>query len=995
MQIAIPLKPLQDIRKSSEASDFNLYQGRNGAPIVVTQPGDGVLLLKEDGSVTQIPATNNTVSFIQGLSFSVTLIVLDPSNSINPLDTSKLTFEWRKNGSLLYRLNNLNDGKGTNTLTIAGADSNPDVTGEYIVAITNEAGVTTTTPLTINVYDRLNVPKLYKNLIVNGNSELGLNGWETTGPATTYEYDAGLEITNNFSSILAPSKASFRDGSWVTPVEESYFRFSKSSNWANFSYFWQSWLSGRLQENITDSWINWYYVNKRPNLAVNEYPEDAFGNFYPSKRYIDDFNENYTKFGLIQENETSNTYFSREPIKFNEETTAAITQTIELDGLEDFADGRVTGTSNLIGHFFAYAGIGINSYTYKLTFDPVYKIGAKDQQLFANIASQLEVIKNNAQQIRAYSQDYASSEIGISQKGQLSELIAYRISRFNTDSFKRITTLRAVGTLQAMPVNQWTSTLQKDLYINSSAFRNLFHSIFLSNELGPLTPRIGYYPSQASTDAELQQTISNIRTAVNQRLADTESRINALIIEPATDAIQARLMRNGQSNDDLLSYVIRTAILEESIYATSFSAYKNINIDPSTNYGLTDVVFSDLTGSLSPLSNEDLIDYNSNGTQITRTEKSYVETKQSSDPEIQRGYKLAQQYDIQTESNFNINYNLTTLGLQFHLYETVYEGELGRVGINTPAPPDAFLDTLIVDGNVTENYRDLCQNKSITKRDISTVSRIELIPRCNDLVDFSFRFIGQFGDVLSTEVLQGPTVDDLMSVKERMFYNLALGAWFDKTLDYQGEANISEFDVEKTTIVPIMYGDRQIGFLDKEKKQKPADQLWLEQNYPADFQTKLANLDAFPDTGAAAFFAVTKKLRIPLGTRAIEIKVNMTHSSRAYDQNLVTAGEDSYQLEEIPTNHLTGLPKFYRSGNPRVGVANMKLSLYDGEYKRSSRYPTYFIPPYNVWSERLKLLRSIPNLNEFQYVDITKQYLNNVRSNDERRNSNNTVSRTR
>jgi hypothetical protein len=995
MQKAIPLKPLQDIRKSSEASDFNLYQGRNGAPIVVTQPGDGVLFFRDDGSFVQIPALDNTVSFLQGLSFSVTIVALDPSNSVSPLDTSKLTFEWRKNGSPLYKLNNLNNGKGTNTLSISGADSTPDVTGEYIVNVTNEVGVTATTPLTINVYDRLNVPKLYKNIMANGNAELGLNNWEVTGPATVYEYDSGLDVTGNFASILASPRANLRDGSWVNPIEEFYFRFSKSSNWANFNYFWQSWINGQLNQNITNSWINWYYVNRRPNLVTNEYPEDPFGNFYPSKRYIDDYNENYTKFGLVQENETSNTYFSREPIKYNDGTTAALTQTIELEGLEDFADGRVTGTSNLIGHFFAYAGIGINSYTYRLMFDPVYKIGPKNDQLFASIANQLAVIRNNAQQIRAYSQDYPTSEIGISQKAQLSELIAYRVSRFNTNPFRQITTLRAVGDLQLMPVDDWTNPLQKELYINSGPFRELFHAIFLSNELGPITPRIGYFATQADTDEELQQTLNAIRTSVSQRLSDTEDRINTLIIQPTIDAIQARLLRNGENNDELVAYIVRTLIATEALYSNSFSSYKNINIDPATHYGLTGVLLSDLTGSASPLANETLIDYNSNDTQITETEKAYIETKQSSDPEVRRGYKLAQQYEIQTESNFSANYNLTMLGLQFHLYETVFEGELGRVGINTPAPPDIYLDTLIVDGNVTTNFRDLSSGKVITRRDVSAVSRIELIPRCNDLVDFSFRFIGQFGDVLATDTLEGPTVDDLMAVKERMFYNMALAAWFDKTLDYSGEASLNEFDTEQTFIVPIMYGERQIGFLDKKREEKPVDQRWLEENYPAEFQTKLKNLDFFPDAGAAAFFAVTKKLRIPLGTRSIEVKVNMTHSSRAYDQNLVTAGEDSYQLEEIPVNHLTGLPKFYRSGNPRVGVANMKLCLYDGDYKRSGRYSTYFMPPYNVWSERLKQLRSIPNFSEFQYVNITRQYLNNVRSNDERRNRPNTVSRTR
>ena len=393
MQRTIPIKPKKSIPKGGLKPDFLLFDDLVGTPIIAPSGINGSQFIIQQytvkdpaGNYKPVQIVDGIVAFLQGTAFSIQTVVIDPEIAVDPFDVSKLRFRWYRNGSYLYDTNNVNDFTGVNTINFTEAQCTPEISGVYTLEVTNGSGTTTSQELTIRVYNKINVPELYGNLIENGNAEAGLDGWDVSNGITTAEYMPDIGDTNNFASIeiresLYTEADVSRGGSsteFPAIQPQKPFFFCKSSNWASLLTVKQN--PSALTNN------KWHYTYTPPNLISNEDAGGmAYGCFYPSKHYIDEYNGNLNKLGLIEENKQSELYFTRQPLNQTDNATATMTQIVDLSNAADFVDGTVCGVDKLVGNFFSYVGLGIDSYQYEAEFEGVYRFGPADVGLFDQI----------------------------------------------------------------------------------------------------------------------------------------------------------------------------------------------------------------------------------------------------------------------------------------------------------------------------------------------------------------------------------------------------------------------------------------------------------------------------------------------------------------------------------------------------------------------------------------------------------------------------------
>ena len=67
----------------------------------------------------------------------------------------------------------------------------------------------------------------------------------------------------------------------------------------------------------------------------------------------------------------------------------------------------------------------------------------------------------------------------------------------------------------------------------------------------------------------------------------------------------------------------------------------------------------------------------------------------------------------------------------------------------------------------------------------------------------------------------------------------------------------------------------------------------------------------------------------------------------------------------------------YPSGPPKVGVTQMKLCLYDNEYKQVTGYPSYYIPDTHIWSIRKRTVAN--RIEGYDTIDTTIRYFDFTR----------------
>lgn len=672
MQRLIKVKQSGGLAKGALRPNFALYKEFIGPPVVVPSSEGGsqykvtqTSLVGKDGNYLPVANLNNEVSFLRGTSFTISVTALDPDNQQDRTNISQLKFRWKKNGAYITSVNNLNFFKGVNVITFTEEQSTQEISGTYTLEITNQSGTTITTPLIVNVYNRINNPQLYRNLIRNGTGIEEFEGWAVDGNAAINELYTYAPSYYNFGSIMIRrglDKNQAGEYLSVQPTLPFKFDASPGALYGMLPLF-KAYTSGGATafsasaNSTAGPNVANVFATAPPNIVANENTgsTEAYGCFFPSRPFMDEYNQNSGKVGLQSELREGRTYFSRSPITRQTEDTATLTQTIDITDLDNFADGLVCGVNRLVGHFFAYVGLGISNYEYLIKFQP------------------------------------------------------------------------------------WA-------------------------------------------------------------------------------------------------------------------------------------------------------------------------------------------------------------GL-----------------------PDKKLSTLILS---FDKLKKLIENDTISdtdKIDLSQAAEIHIIPKCNDTIDFTFRYVNAFGSTISEETADGPTVDDVFAIKEKTILPLILSKLFTRTCKLPSYA------------LPVRYkGTKRLFQLRSYGEMNDPMAVFLKQNFTARFFTELnTTKKLFPDRGAAAFFGIQKKLYIPTGTRTIEVVVNMRHDSVAYGLSEDDSGIHRYDISEVQAEHTTPPFKFYRSGPPKMGVTQMKLCLYDNEYKRVVGYPSYYIPDTHIWSIRKRAVAN--RIDGYDTADTTIRYADYTR----------------
>ena len=948
MQRVIKIKPTKTFQKGGIKPNFALYSERTGPPVILptTEGGSTQYLVEQttltntSGNFKKVVNNSNKIYLLEGTAFTITVTALDPDNIEDPWNTSNLRFKWLKNGSYMYSVNNLNNYKGYNNITFPADQATQNITGDYTLEISNDTGTTITAPLTITIYDRLRVPELYNNLVKNSSGEAGTDNWTLTNDVVINEFSPSISDSKNFASILVEGRLWNSGDSYIAVQPELPFRFCSSNSWINFNYFYQNWKQGTLPD-LLNSFYAWHYGNNKPNIVSNEDPGDEFACFFPSKRYIDDYNANAGKLGLLHEMKEAKTYFTKPPVQRNNDPVSKMTQAIDISNANAFIDGEVCGVENLVGNFFAYVGLGINSYEFKIHFGPTVTQGPGDINLFESINNAFYAAKTEGTSLRVLPQ--VSSPNGS---------IGINFIPSNDIANRTNVSLNQVGipSIAELPFSYtppaWKYPIMQELYIRSQIsdgkdFVDIFNSTLFA---GNLTPE------QSTKYPELTSFLPLIANGLQSTNNTTRAAAQALI--------------RGQLDD-------RFRVAEELVYQKVVQVLNNF-FNLNLNQQLDDKNYDTLVSLVFALVSQHLSDFwNFNPNRIVLLN----DVLKGQTYDRYRGIAstfardTAQPYNLTTSdlgTKFGNYYNYAYSILMFYVYESVQGGKIVDDYITKPAVPDKFANTLVVDFNALKQMAEGGSGAINPKLDLTLVTQIDVFPKCNDTISFDIEYIDNFGERLGMETLNGPNEDDIFAVKERVFLSTVFTKLFQKVTKLIGAGGIDYVPVtykggqEMFTLYKYAYGNG-------DGPGSTLSQDFLKQTYPVDYFNKLKE-NKFPitDTGAAAFFAVNKTFAVPRRTRTINVTANFDHSSIAWGQE-ADSGINRYDSEEIQAEHLTDKLKFYRSGNPRTGLAHVKLSLYDTTYKRTDLYPNYFVPPRHVWSE-LKAVTSGPQMKELDRI---------------------------
>lgn len=947
MQRVIPIKPKGSFQKGGLKPNFALYNGRVGLPIIYTPPKSTsqfevfqTTLIGPDGQYKKVVTENNEVHLLENTAFSIKITTLDPNNLDNPWDNSNTTYKWLKNGSYIPSANNLNDYKGVNIITFSAEQSTQNLTGNYTVEVTNDTGTTVSATLQLTIHNRLTTPELYNNIIQNSSGEAGTDNWDLTNGIVVNEFIPSILESKNFSSILIENtllKSS--DGEYYTTQPQTPFRFCSSTNWINFAAFYDRWKSG---QPITDSDLLWWYANYQPNLVSNEDAGDSFACFFPSKRYMDDYNANEGKLGLFHEMKEAKTYFTKPPVQRDSDPVSKMTQTVDITNIDAFVDGRVCGVENVVGNFFAYVGLGLSSYEYRVKFGPTTSYGPKNEQEFSRVGNAFYNVQTELSNIRNLSSINLPSSLDPITPENTPQIIADRGQQLLTWKV----TVNTVNATAA--IRPWKYKILQDLYMesydrytiginntpNPSDFATVFAKLVFA-------ARQNTYPEtetlpQIVIDPGIRNPNGTTRTtAFNSTIANLNTRL-----EFAEDVIMNKVVN---TLNQFFGYNLTSTQAVEKLSGEQYEIFRTIVHLLCSKHIIDFEGFVGRSGVIQKtglITDDEFQMYQYYATSFASANSGFnrnlIRISQNSDP----------------VSRFSNWYNFTYVILQFYVYEAILGEEVVSDFIIKPAAPDKLFNTLVLDFTMLKQIAEGGFGNVSPKYDLSKAVRIDIFPKCNDTVNFTFRYIDDFGQQLGEETLDGPTEDDLFAVKDITFLSTILTRLF-QTAFYP---NLPE------TSTPVTYkGGRELFTFYKEAYAEQGITLaqeFLRQAYPQEFTARFTSKNyPITDRGAAAFFGVNKTLTIPKLTRNIEVTATFNHNSTTWGLE-ADSGLNRYDSNEIPAEYLTDTYKFFASGNPRVGLAHMKLCLFDTTFKRTNLYPNYFVPPRNVWSDLKRIFSS-------------------------------------
>lgn len=339
----------------------------------------------------------------KGTSISWGLYCIDPSNLENLNDTSNLTFVWKRDGLPLYFYNRQNNGFGVEFLEFSEEECTEELNGVYTCEVSNAFGTTTSAPFTLEVLDLDNTDLLYTNLLLNGDADGGIEGWQNS--------DGQIQnITTNSSVTWTPSSitgyqsgwGSLRSGQSYQPLIP-WAHSSEISEGQLFYNGFKAYDNANQPQALTNLNIPTTNLNPMPNYLtwvntscrVPIIPNEDYGKvgnfksqgFYPGMNFIDRYNRNTgpqdrSGQALIRERNITLqrefgyggfwqplNYFGRKNLEFNKEKTSTFSQEIDINNLTNLTKGQVGGVDYLTAQFFSYVGNAISRYTIRCTID--------------------------------------------------------------------------------------------------------------------------------------------------------------------------------------------------------------------------------------------------------------------------------------------------------------------------------------------------------------------------------------------------------------------------------------------------------------------------------------------------------------------------------------------------------------------------------------------------------------------------------------------------
>ena len=392
------------VDNSNKSEEFLLLPSNPSIPIITSQIAQNFsqyTWLTQTGSsptYQTIQINSTSVNILQGTEFSFGVRASDPSNLANPSDTINLSFKWKKNDSQLYELSQLNNGAGVRAVLITSESCTPQLSGIYTCDVSNAYGTITTDPLTINIINPLDHPKLHKNLILNGDGEGGTDGWSIGDGIVVNSFLTDLALSKNFGSFNLGGFITYNALGDLTidntTGDVPEFRFSDGPSYGMF----YNWFFKRLKLDpsyhlpgirsnpetigLTEG-EQWMMESVLPQIVPNEdyNKTSTYAAFFPGLLWMDQYNKNTgdSQLGLYNESKDRPlTYFTRDKLRFTKfggKRSTSMNQTLDITDIADFVDGNVYGVNYLTSQFFAYVGIGITNYKIRLQ---VLEGGLKD-----------------------------------------------------------------------------------------------------------------------------------------------------------------------------------------------------------------------------------------------------------------------------------------------------------------------------------------------------------------------------------------------------------------------------------------------------------------------------------------------------------------------------------------------------------------------------------------------------------------------------------------
>lgn len=382
--------PTQEIALRS--GEFFLMPDLPNAPVISSQPTSNIAQytwIEKYDDVTKDPIFQplkerfGTYTVVKGTSVGWNIFTTDPSNINSFSSDENLKFVWKKDGTPVFEVNSIQNGKGVPGILLEGSSTTLSATGRYICEVSNQYGTAVTEPIDLQVVDPYNNPKLFRNLIQNGSAEKGLTNWVVEPDITSTTFLESNALTGNYASLPRFSYYDFKaKKSTGWPAVD--FKFCQGGPSSLFYNFWRDWKSKDTTLEIRnikgepskylEGWATWLLKSYPSNIVPNEDIGDyKYAAFYPGMVWMDRYNKNQGngQIGLYEESENQVlNYFTRKNIKFKKfggTPTTKMSQIIDIVDVSEYVDGSVAGVRHLSAQFFAYVGAGITRYQIKAT----------------------------------------------------------------------------------------------------------------------------------------------------------------------------------------------------------------------------------------------------------------------------------------------------------------------------------------------------------------------------------------------------------------------------------------------------------------------------------------------------------------------------------------------------------------------------------------------------------------------------------------------------